>query len=46
MHTPWVGRLRIQAGFVTREPDEQQLAVGRAAMEEILRAERSVGVAA
>lgn len=32
----------IQAGFVTREPDERQLAVGRAAMEEILRAERAM----
>lgn len=31
----------IQAGFVTREPDERQLAVGRAAMHEILRAERA-----
>jgi uncharacterized protein YqhQ len=41
----WSGHA-IQAGFVTREPDEQQLAVGRAAMEEILRAERSVGAGA
>ena len=41
----WSGHA-IQAGFVTREPDERQLAVGRAAMEEILRAERSVEAAA
>lgn len=41
----WSGHA-IQAGFVTREPDEDQLAVGRLAMEEILRAERSVGAAA
>ena len=40
----WSGHA-IQAGFVTREPDEAQLAVGRAAMEEILRAERSVQAA-
>jgi len=33
----------IQAGFVTREPDAAQLAVGRAAMEEVLRAERMAG---
>ncbi len=32
----------IQAGFVTREPDATQLAVGRAAMHEILRAEQSM----
>jgi len=32
----------IQAGFVTREPNEAQLAVGRAAMEEILRAEHAM----
>lgn len=36
----------IQANFVTREPDEAQLAVGRRAMEEILRAEASVAAAA
>jgi uncharacterized protein YqhQ len=36
----------IQAGFVTREPNEEQLAVGRAAMEEILHAERAVEVVA
>jgi uncharacterized protein YqhQ len=29
----------IQANFVTREPNEEQLAVGRAAMREVLRAE-------
>ncbi len=29
----------IQAGFVTREPDADELAVGRAAIEAILRAE-------
>jgi uncharacterized protein YqhQ len=32
----------IQANFVTREPAEAELAVGRRAMEEILRAEQSV----
>ena len=31
----------IQAGFVTREPSEAELAVGRAAMNEILRAEQA-----
>jgi uncharacterized protein YqhQ len=31
----------IQAGFVTREPDEDELAVGRQAMEEILRIEQA-----
>ena len=36
----------IQAGFVTREPNEEQLAVGRAAMEEILRAEHAMEVVA
>ena len=36
----------IQAGFVTREPDAKQLAVGRAAMHEILRAEQSMEAAA
>jgi uncharacterized protein YqhQ len=41
----WSGHA-IQAGFVTREPGEDQLAVGRLAMEEILRAERSVEAAA
>jgi uncharacterized protein YqhQ len=35
----------IQAEFVTREPDEAQLAVGRAAMREILRAEGAVTAA-
>jgi uncharacterized protein YqhQ len=34
----------IQAGFVTREPDERQLAVGRAAMQEILRVEQAAAV--
>lgn len=38
----WSGHA-IQAGFVTREPAEHQLAVGRAAMEEILRAEGAAG---
>lgn len=36
----------IQAGFVTREPDDAQLAVGRAAMHEILRAEGAAGAPA
>jgi len=36
----------IQAGFVTREPDAEQLAVGRMAMHEILRAEQSMEAAA
>jgi uncharacterized protein YqhQ len=36
----------IQAGFVTREPDHHQLAVGRAAMHEILRVERAAGATA
>jgi len=31
----------IQAGFVTREPNEDELAVGRQAMEEILRVEQA-----
>lgn len=35
----------IQANFVTREPGEDELAVGRAAMREILRAEDSVAPA-
>lgn len=35
----------IQAGFVTREPDEDELAVGRAAMMEILRAENAEATA-
>jgi uncharacterized protein YqhQ len=35
----------IQANFVTREPTEEQLAVGRAAMREILRAEDAVAAA-
>lgn len=35
----------IQAGFVTREPDAAQLAVGRAAMHEVLRAEHAVEAA-
>lgn len=36
----------IQAGFVTREPDDAQLAVGRAAMHALLRAERALEPAA
>jgi len=36
----------IQAGFVTREPSAAQLGVGRAAMHEVLRAERAAGAPA